>query len=71
MNKTSQAEYDRANQCCSPDPKDRARQFAESVRHGDRVSVSKVNALGEWDTEHYSVREVEIALSSKEGQADG
>lgn len=54
------------NQACSPDPADRAAAFVEAVRKGDRVSVSTVNAIGGWDTNHFSPQEVLLAIESGE-----
>lgn len=49
----------------SPDPAERAADFVEAVRRGDRVTVSTVNAIGGWDTSHFSPQEVMLAIRAR------
>lgn len=49
-------------QAKSPDLKERAADFIDAVKNADRVTVSTVNALGGWDSSHFSWQEVMMAL---------
>ena len=49
------------DQCESPTIEEIQADFIRAVREGDRVTVSKVNAIGGWDSSHFSTRDIRVA----------
>ena len=48
-----------SDQCTEKPIEERLADFIRAVKDGDRVSVSKVNAIGGWDSSHFNARYVQ------------
>lgn len=49
-----------SDQCASPTIEERQADFIRAVKEGDRVTVSKVNAIGGWDSSHFNARDIQV-----------
>lgn len=49
-----------SDQSESPTIEEIQADFIRAVREGDRVTVSKVNAIGGWDSSHFNARGIQV-----------